>query len=74
MCNLSDLIEEKGIEKGIQALVETLKELGLSKENVHCKIMEKFLLSEEAAQEYVEKYWENSDFNDKGSSRADFRK
>jgi len=63
MCNLSDLIEErgieKGIEKGIRALVESFKELGLSKENVCCKIMEKFSETEETAKMYVEKYWDD---------------
>jgi len=65
MCNLSDLIEEKGMEKGIkqgkeqgiQALVESFKEMGLSKESACCKIKEKFTLEEDAAQMYVEKYW-----------------
>lgn len=53
MCNLSDMIEEKGIEKGI----ELCQEFGLSREDSVRKIMEKFSLTVEAAQAYVEKYW-----------------
>ncbi len=45
---------EKGIEKGIRGLVDTLKELGIPKEVVVQKIMEKFSLTEEKAREFVD--------------------
>ncbi len=44
---------EQGIEKGIRGLVDTLKELGIPKEVVVQKIMEKFSLTEEKAREFV---------------------
>ena len=42
-----------GMEKGIQALVQTCKELGASRET----IMEKFELTREKAKAYVEEYY-----------------
>ena len=54
MCNLSEVVEERGIEKGIRGLVDILKEMGTSKEVIVDKIMEKFLLTEEQARKFVE--------------------
>ena len=53
MCNLSTIVEEKGIEKGIIGLVETLKELGQTNEFIVNKIMEKFGLTESQAKKFV---------------------
>ncbi len=47
---------EKGVEKGICALVQTCRELGISKEVIVAKCMEKFELTGEKAREYVEEY------------------
>lgn len=62
MCNLSDLIEERGmkqgIEQGIKVLVETCKELGISQEDTQARVEKKFELSENAAKEFVAKFWE----------------
>ena len=54
MCNLSEVVEERGIEKGIRGLVDILKEMGTSKEVIVDKIMEKFSLTEEQARKFVE--------------------
>ena len=54
MCNLSEVVEERGIEKGIRGLVDILKEIGTSKEVIVDKIMEKFSLTEEQARKFVE--------------------
>ena len=54
MCNLSEVVEERGIEKGIRGLVDILKEMGTSKEVIVDKIMEKFSLAEEQARKFVE--------------------
>ena len=47
MCNLSKGVEEKGIRKGIVAMVSTLKELQIADEIILSKIQEKFGLTEE---------------------------
>ena len=62
MCNLSDVVVERGIELGIQqgmqrgikGLVDILSEMGTSKEVIVQKIMEKFSMTEEKAREFVE--------------------
>ena len=65
MCNLADGIEEKGIRKGIEqgieqvikALIETCKELGLSRNETMLKVADKFTISQEDSEKYVEMYW-----------------
>lgn len=53
MCEAMDRAENRGVEKGIIALVETLKELGKTNEFIIDKIMEKFALTETQAKKYV---------------------
>lgn len=53
MCNLSDVVEERGIERGITGLVEVLREMGTPSEVIIEKIMKKFSLTEEKAREFV---------------------
>ena len=53
MCNLSKGVEEKGIRKGIIAMVSTLKELQIADEIILSKIREKFGLTEETAETYL---------------------
>ena len=69
MCNLSDVVEERGIEqgmergikqgmergikRGITGLVEVLREMGTPSELIIEKIMKKFSLTEEKAREFV---------------------
>ena len=50
--------KEQGIEQGIKVLVQTCKELGLSKEDVFSRIKEKFILADGEAKGYLDKYWE----------------
>ena len=61
MCNLSDTIEERGIEQGIeqgiQAMIETYQELGGDKTAVILQVVKKFAVPEEVAKEKVEQYW-----------------
>ena len=62
MCNLSDVVVERGIELGIQqgmqrgikGLVDILRDMGTPKEVIVQKIMEKFSMTEEKAREFVE--------------------
>ena len=57
MCNLSKGVEEKGIQKGIDkgitAMILTLKELQISSDVILKQICEKFGLTEEAAEMYL---------------------
>lgn len=48
---------EEGLEQGIRALIEACHEFGLSKDMVFPKLIEKFQLSQQAAQEYMQAYW-----------------
>lgn len=61
MCNLSDLIEEKGIERerenGIRILISVYQEGDFSRELTCKKLQEKYGLSADAAEAYMEKYW-----------------
>ena len=61
MCNLSDVVEERGIERGITGLVEVLREMGTPSEVIIEKIMKKFSLTEEKAREFVKNGTEGSD-------------
>ena len=62
MCNLSDVVVERGIELGMQqgmqmgikGLVDILSDMGTPKEVIVQKIMEKFSMTEEKAREFVE--------------------
>ncbi|MDO5423852.1 MAG: hypothetical protein Q4F41_09015 [Eubacteriales bacterium] len=47
----------RGITKSIKVLVETLQELGYSKEESTAKLMTKFSLSQKEAQKYINRYW-----------------
>ena len=57
MCNLSKGVEEKGIQKGIDkgitAMILTLKELQISSDVILKQICEKFGLIEETAENYL---------------------
>ena len=57
MCGLGESLvnegREQGIQQGIQALVETLKEVGQTDEVIINKLMEKFDLSKEEAITYI---------------------
>ncbi len=48
---------QKGLQTGIQALVSTCMEFQVSRSDTRSRLMEKFELSEEAAEEYLAKYW-----------------
>lgn len=48
---------EQGIEQGIAALIETCRELEVSKEDTLQKVIEKFSLPEEKAVHYLEEQW-----------------
>ncbi|WP_251205554.1 hypothetical protein [Acetatifactor aquisgranensis] len=53
MCNISKGVEEKGIQKGIVAMVSVLKELQIADDIILSKIWEKFRLTEETAETYL---------------------
>lgn len=49
--------EARGIELGIQGMIKIYQEFGISMEVALQKIMKEFSLSEDKAQEYIQKYW-----------------
>ena len=49
--------ERRGREQGIQAVVEVCKSLDVSKEETIVKIMEKFSISKDEAENNMQKYW-----------------
>jgi hypothetical protein len=61
MCNYSKGIEqkgfEKGVEKGIVALIKTCKSFGASFKDTVLRVAESFGFSEERSKSEVEKYW-----------------
>ena len=61
MCQaMRELLEDsrqEGISQSVHALVETCRELGLSKDAVCEKLEQKLQLSQSVAEEYVEKYY-----------------
>ena len=63
MCNISDGVYERGVEKGIEkgkivGVIDTYRELGISFIETIKKVSAKFNLSEQEAEEEVRKYWE----------------
>ena len=48
---------QQGVEQGISVFIETFQELKKTTEETHAVIMEKFALSREDADTYIEKYW-----------------
>lgn len=56
-CSLLDYIEQKGMNQGIQALVETCRELGQSYDSTRNRLIDKFSLTESQAQFEMDKYW-----------------
>lgn len=57
MCTLFDEIEKEGMIKGIQALIESLQEMEVPYTKTQNQLMVKFSLSEDTAQEYMDKFW-----------------
>lgn len=56
-CTLFDEIEKEGLIKGIQALIESLQEMEIPYNKTQNQLMVKFPLSEDTAQEYMDKFW-----------------
>ena len=52
---------QEGVEKGIQALVESCQELGVPSGEIIIKLIEKFTLTKEEAEERYRKYGNSSD-------------
>ena len=65
MCTLFDEIEREGEIKGeikgkiigVQALIESLQEMEIPYTKTQDQLMVKFSLSEDTAQEYMDKFW-----------------
>lgn len=52
-----ELSRQEGLEQGIKALIEAYAELGIPRNKIVEKLEEKFSLSQEASEEYVEKWF-----------------
>lgn len=48
---------KQGLEHGAKSLIETCAEFGVSREGTLIRLIDKLELSEEAAGEYMQKYW-----------------
>lgn len=57
MCNALQKLVDKGILEGLKNSIAICKDLGCSQELTIEKILSKFSLTEEKAEEYVKKYW-----------------
>lgn len=47
----------QGLSQGIEAVIDSLQEIGQSFDEVRRKITGKFAITDEEADEYMEKYW-----------------
>lgn len=50
---------EEGLKEGLKALIQTCRELGLSKEETCLKVKEKLPLTEEYIKRYLDDCWAN---------------
>lgn len=48
---------EQGIEQGIKVLIETCQDFNMDKQDIGSRVMEKFMVSEKDAAEYLKRYW-----------------
>lgn len=64
MCEIADALEqigfERGIEQGIQSMIEACRELGVRKEDALQKVIEKYQLDSSLALSYMDKFWNQS--------------
>lgn len=49
--------KELGRQEGIQILIETCREFGISRADACQKVIEKFHLPSEEAEEFMKRYW-----------------
>lgn len=57
MCELFDQYDKRGLQKGLQALISTCHELGVSFDETAAKVKEKFSLAEEDTLQNMHLYW-----------------
>ncbi len=61
MCQALDELYQDGVnqgfEQGVKALIETCRELGMSREDTFTKVREKCTVSKETTEDYLMKYW-----------------
>ena len=58
MSDMTRIFEQRGLEKGIEALVESMHEFGHSKESIVKQVEKKFSLTRDEAENAVERYFE----------------
>lgn len=61
MCEITDRFIQfgirEGIKEGIKALIETCMEFGLSRTDTLLRLEDKFSLSRDSAESYMNQYW-----------------
>lgn len=57
MCNLADLVEERGIQRGAGILIKTCREFGVSVEETVIRLMNGLEIGREKAEAYIAEYW-----------------
>lgn len=57
MCELFDQYTRRGLQKGLEALISTCRELGISFDETAAKVKEKFSLEEEETRKSMQLYW-----------------
>lgn len=50
---------KKGLDQGAKALIETCQDYSVSREEAFSRLVRKLSLSEEEAEEYLNKYWQS---------------
>lgn len=55
--NILDIGIEEGERRGIEAMIRACKKLSASREKVQELLKEEFVLTEDKAKEYIDKYW-----------------
>ena len=50
---------EEGVEYGVKTLIEFVQDIGYSKEDATTLVKQRFHLSDDAINQYMQKFWKN---------------
>ena len=50
---------EEGVEYGVKTLIEFVQDIGYSKEDAATLVKQRFHLSDDAINQYMQKFWKN---------------
>ena len=57
MCSALEELKQEGVQEGIRILIRTYKDFNVTKNSAVKKLMEEFLMPEDEAANYVNRYW-----------------